>query len=44
MSDMDEITDETIPPIPNHIDARAKQYFLAVIVIIVIIMLLYAFM
>lgn len=41
---MDEITDETIPPIPNPINARAKQYFLAVIVIIVIVMLLYAFM
>lgn len=41
---MDEITDETIPPIPNPIVAKVKQYFLAIIVLIVIAMLLYAFM
>ncbi len=44
MNDTQEITDETIPPIPNPIIARAKQYFLAVIVLIVIVMLLYAFL
>lgn len=40
---MPEITDDTVPPIPNPIVALVEQYFWAIIILVVIAILLYAF-